>query len=154
RWIDENVPFGGIRIQELVGEFRRVSVAVLVSTLATAGVQALAATIGFLIARVPNPVFFTVLTFVLGLVPAVGAASVVLAVTGLLLLLDHTGPAIFLGLWGVIVVGLVDNLLKPLFIRGGLELHGAVIFFSLIGGLAIFGALGLIAGPLIVAFFL
>jgi predicted PurR-regulated permease PerM len=53
-----------------------------------------------------------------------------------------------------LVVGLIDNVVKPLFIKGGVELHGAVVFFSLIGGLAAFGTIGIIAGPLIVAFFL
>jgi predicted PurR-regulated permease PerM len=51
-------------------------------------------------------------------------------------------------------VGLIDNVIKPLFIKGGIELHGAVVFFSLIGGLAAFGGVGLLAGPLTVAFFL
>jgi predicted PurR-regulated permease PerM len=43
---------------------------------------------------------------------------------------------------------------KPYLIRGDVELHGAVVFFSLLGGLAYFGAVGLLAGPLIVSFFL
>jgi predicted PurR-regulated permease PerM len=62
--------------------------------------------------------------------------------------------AIVLAAWGLIVVGLVDNLVKPLLIRRGLEIHGGVVFFSLIGGLAAFGAVGLLIGPLTVAFFL
>ena len=44
--------------------------------------------------------------------------------------------------------------MKPLLIRRGLEIHGAVVFFSLIGGLAMFGAIGLLLGPLLVALFL
>ena len=52
------------------------------------------------------------------------------------------------------VVGLVDNLVKPLLIKRGLEIHGAIVFFSLIGGLAMFGAIGLLLGPLFVSLFL
>ena len=56
--------------------------------------------------------------------------------------------------WGLLVVGLIDNVVKPLFIKGGVEMHGAVVFFALLGGLAAFGPVGLIAGPLVVAFFI
>ena len=51
-------------------------------------------------------------------------------------------------------MGLTDNVVKPYLIRGGLEMHGAVVFFSLLGGISYFGAVGLIAGPLVVSFFL
>jgi predicted PurR-regulated permease PerM len=52
------------------------------------------------------------------------------------------------------VVGLVDNVVKPLIVKRGLQLHGAIVFFALLGGLAVFGAVGLVIGPLIVALFL
>jgi predicted PurR-regulated permease PerM len=52
------------------------------------------------------------------------------------------------------VVGLTDNLVKPYLIRGGVSIHGAVVFFALLGGLSVFGPIGLLLGPLIVAFFL
>jgi predicted PurR-regulated permease PerM len=48
----------------------------------------------------------------------------------------------------------MDNLIKPLLVRRGLQIHGAVVFFSLLGGLAAFGTVGLLLGPLIVTFFL
>jgi predicted PurR-regulated permease PerM len=51
-------------------------------------------------------------------------------------------------------VGLSDNVVKPYLIRGGVSIHGAVVFFALLGGLAAFGPIGLLLGPLVVAFFL
>ena len=62
-------------------------------------------------------------------------------------------PVIDLLIWGLLLVGTIDNFVKPFFIRGGVELHGAVVFFSLLGGLAAFGPVGIIAGPLVIAFF-
>jgi predicted PurR-regulated permease PerM len=59
-----------------------------------------------------------------------------------------------LAIWGVVVVGLVDNIIKPLLIRAGMEMRSAVVFFALIGGLGAFGPIGLIIGPLVVALFL
>jgi predicted PurR-regulated permease PerM len=152
-WLSDNVPMRRVQLKELLHEFRTVSVAVLKSTLATAGVQALAASVGYLIARVPNAVFFTLVTFFVGLIPAVGAASVSIVLALTLVISGRPLMGLFLALWGIIVVGLVDNVVKPLLIRGGMEMHGAIVFFSLLGGLAAFGGIGLLAGPLIVAFF-
>jgi predicted PurR-regulated permease PerM len=50
-----------------------------------------------------------------------------------------------------LVVGLMDNVLKPLLMKGRIRLHEAVIFFALLGGLAVFGPVGILVGPLIVA---
>lgn len=82
------------------------------------------------------------------------AAVVCLFAALLLLVTGHPYMAGLLAVWGLVVVGLVDNLVKPLLIRRGLEIHGAIVFFSLIGGLATFGAIGLLVGPMSVALFL
>lgn len=154
RWLDGVSPLRPGQTQELFATFKRVSFAVIASAGITAAAQAAAALVGFLIAQVPNPVFFALVTFFLAFIPAIGAAIVSLFAALLLLVTGHPYMALFLALWGVLVVGLVDNLIKPLLIRRGLEIHGAVVFFALIGGIAAFGAIGLLVGPLVVALFL
>ena len=153
-WLEEVLPLRPGQTRALLADFRKVSVAVLVSSVATAAVQALVAFVGYLIAGIPNPFFFTLVTFVVGLVPAVGGGAVTVAAAVILFLTGHPGYALFLAIWGVVAVGLSDNIVKPFLIRGGLQMHGAVVFFSLLGGLAYFGAVGLLAGPLIISFFL
>lgn len=153
-WIEQVSPLEDGQATELMREFRKVSVAVLVSTLATAGLQAVAAFLGYLIARVPHPIFFGTLTFFVAFVPAFGAGGAVLAVALLTLALGHPWAALFLALWGVLVVGMVDNIVKPLLVKRGMNMHGGIVFFALLGGLAAFGSVGLIAGPLVVSFFL
>lgn len=153
-WVASVSPLEHGQTRELLNEFRNVSVAVLVSTVATAGVQAVVALVGYLIARVPQPFFFSLVTFFIAFIPAVGAAGVCLAAAALLLLSGHPFMALFLALWGILVVGLVDNVVKPLLVKRGMHMHGALVFFALLGGLAAFGAVGLVLGPLIVAFFL
>jgi predicted PurR-regulated permease PerM len=153
-FLDEYSPLGGGRTSELLQEFRRVTVAVLQSSVLTALAQSAAALIGYLIAGAPQPLFFAAVTFGLALIPAVGATAVVLLLAALQALTGHAGSAIFLLAWGFLVVGLVDNLVKPLLMRGGIQLHGAVLFFALIGGLAAFGTIGLVLGPLVVALFI
>jgi predicted PurR-regulated permease PerM len=153
-WLDSVSPLRPGQTHELLAMFKQVSYAVVVATVITSAVQAAAALIGYLIARVPNPTFFTMATFFMAFIPAVGAAVVCLVCAGLLVLTGHPYLAIFLAVWGVVVVGLVDNVVRPLLIRRGMEIHGAVMFFALIGGLAAFGALGLVIGPIAISLML
>jgi predicted PurR-regulated permease PerM len=153
-WIDGASPLRRGQTQELLSECKKVSYSVIVSTLLTAGVQTLAALAGYLIAGVPQAMFFTGLTFFFALIPAIGAATVCLAAALVLLVSGHPYMAGFLALWGLVVVGLVDNVVKPFLIKGDVEMHGAVVFFSLIGGIAAFGMIGLLVGPLAVAMLL
>jgi predicted PurR-regulated permease PerM len=62
--------------------------------------------------------------------------------------------AIILAAWGILVVGLSDNVIKPILAKRGMHMHGVIVFFSLLGGLSVFGPIGLLLGPLSVAFFL
>lgn len=153
-WLDSMSPLGRGQTRELLTTFRKVSFAVIVAAAITAAAQAVAALAGFYIARVPSPIFFAVVTFFLAFIPAIGAAVVCLVAALLLLATGHPYMAIFLTAWGIFVVGLVDNLIKPLLVRRGMEIHGAIVFFSLLGGLAAFGGIGLLVGPLVVSFFL
>ncbi|HUK66630.1 MAG TPA: AI-2E family transporter [Anaeromyxobacteraceae bacterium] len=151
-WLNEAIPLKRGQVSELLREFRRVSVTVLLSTLATGGVQSVLAVVGYAIAGVPNLAFFGLVTFVLSLVPALGATVVVLAVGVVKLTTGHAAAGVFLLIWGLGVVSLIDNVVKPMFIRGGVPIHGAIIFFALLGGLAVFGPVGFLVGPLAVSF--
>ena len=153
-WLDGVLPLPHRQTRELLAEFKAVSYAVVVSTVVTATVQTVAALLGFYIARVPYPLFFASLTFFAAFVPAIGAAAVSLVAALILFTTGHPYMALFLALWGLVVVGLVDNLVKPMLIRSGMKMSGALVFFALVGGLATFGTAGLLIGPLVIAFFL
>jgi predicted PurR-regulated permease PerM len=153
-WVDENAPLERGHARQLLGEFRRVSSAVVMSLVVTAAVQAGAALLGYVIASVPHPLFAASVTFIAAFIPGVGAGAACLAVAGIVGLSGHTSAAIFLAVWGLTVVSLVDNVLRAFLIKDGSGIHGAVVFFSLLGGLQAFGILGLILGPLAVALFL
>lgn len=153
-WIATVAPLPASHILEILTDFRTVSVAVLLSSLGTAGVQSVTALVGYLATGVPQPGFFTLVTFVVAFIPAVGATSVVIGLAGLLFFTGHSQPALYLALWGVLVVSTVDHLVKPWILKGRMEIHGGLIFFSLVGGIATFGPVGLVAGPVILSFFL
>lgn len=153
-WLDRASPLLVRQTEELLAEFKKVSYSVLISAVITSAVQAVVALAGYLIARVPHPLFFMAVTFFVAFVPAVGAGAVCVSAALLLYVTGHPYMALFLGIWGVVVVGLVDNVVKPLLIKSDVDLDGGLIFFALLGGLAAFGPVGVLIGPLGVALFL
>ena len=153
-WLVSVSPLAPAQTNQLIAEFKKVSYAVIVATVATAAVQAAVAGIGYLIAGVPHPMFFTALTFFVALIPAIGAAGVCLFAALIEVATGHPYMGLFLALWGIVAVGLIDNIVKPFLIKGDLEMGGAVVFFALIGGIGAFGMAGLLVGPLAVAAFM
>lgn len=140
--------------KELLNEARKTSGFVLRSSFLTALVQGVVATIGFFIVSVPSPLFFGTLALFAAFIPSVGTALVTLPLILLLVLSGEIWQPIFLAVWAMTAIGLVDNVLNPLLIRGGVRLNGVVIFISLIGGMLVFGGIGLIIGPLAITMFL
>jgi len=118
-WLDETLPLPRGQTLELLAEFKKVSFSVIASTVITASVQAVAALVGFFISRVPHPIFFAAVTFFLAFVPALGAASVSLFAAAILYITGHPYLSLLLAVWGVVVVGLVDNVIKPILITRG-----------------------------------
>jgi predicted PurR-regulated permease PerM len=153
RWVDAASPLREGQTHELLAQLKAVSYSLVVATLLTSAIQAGAALIGYLIASVPYAVFFTAITFIFAFIPAIGAATVVQVAAVLLLVNQHPYAALFLSLWGFLVVALVDNVAKPLLMRQGMQMHPAIVFFALLGGLGAFGMIGLLIGPLAVSLF-
>lgn len=151
-WLEARLPLRPGHFRILREDFRQTSISVLVSSLGTAAIQTVVAVVGYLIARAPNLLFLALATFVFALVPAVGGSVMVVGVALLLLATGHVVAGVFLAAWGVAVVSLSDNFARPYLLKGGMELHGGLVFFALIGGLAVFGAVGLVVGPMILTF--
>jgi predicted PurR-regulated permease PerM len=151
-WLERRVPLGPGQFRILANDFRQTSVSVLLASFGTAAIQTAAALVGYLIARAPNVPFLVFATFVLALIPAVGGSLMVISVGLLLLATGHPVAGIFLVAWGAGVVSISDNVARPYLLKGGMELHGGLVFFALLGGLAVFGGIGLIVGPLVLTF--
>ncbi len=151
-WLDGHVPLRPGQLRTLLGEFRRTSVSVLVASLGTAVIQTCTGAVGYLITRAPNPLFLILITFIFALIPALGGAFMVVAVGLLLLATGHALAGLFLVGWGIVVVSIADNVARPYLLRGGMALNGGLLFFALLGGLAAFGGIGLVIGPLALTF--
>lgn len=120
-------------------------------SLLTALIQGALGGLGWGLAGLPSPFLAGAAMAVLSLLPIGGTAFVWLPGAAALALQGRTGSAIFLFAWGVAAVGLVDNFLKPLLIRGGGELNTLVVFLGVFGGLMAFGLLGVFIGPIVLA---
>ena len=151
-WMKEMLPLPAGKTAVLFGYLRTVTTSVVVSTLATSGLQALLALVGYLVAGVPSAIFFALLTFFTSFIPAVGTMLVWLPLAALKIATGHGVAGTFLVAWGVLVVGMADNFVKPMLIRRGVSFPVGLVFFALLGGLAAFGPVGLVAGPLTLAF--
>lgn len=154
KWMTRVSPLTADQMKELLGDFRDVSVAVLVGSVGTALVQTLVALVGYWLAGAPHSLLLSAATFIGAFIPVVGAGTIVVATSVILFFTGHSTAALFLAIWGIGVVSSIDNFVKPYLMRGRMEVNTGVIFFALLGGIATFGPVGLLAGPLVAAFFL
>ncbi|MGH7817152.1 MAG: AI-2E family transporter [Candidatus Binatia bacterium] len=125
--------------------------AVVHGCLLVAMVQGLLAGAAFWLAGVPYSALWGVVTAFAALVPLGGTTLVTVPATLYVFLQGNNVKGIFLAIWCLGVVVAVDNVLKPLFIGSRIQLPTILLFFGILGGLAMFGALGLILGPVIFA---
>jgi predicted PurR-regulated permease PerM len=153
-WLGAVSPLQARQTRELLTEFRKVSNASVVGTVASALGQGVLAAIGFAITRVPHALFFGLLTAVASFVPIIGTAIVWVPAVLLLGVTGHMTSAVVLGAWCVVFVIGGEHIGKPLLLRGQVEMHTGLVFLSLLGGLEVFGLLGIVIGPLVISFFL
>lgn len=131
--------------------FHRVSVAVVVGNLGTALAQALAATLGYFLFGAPVPLIWGAATLFAALIPVVGPALVWLPVSLAVGVTHGWLRGLGLVIYGVAIISTVDNVVRPLLTRRGLQLHPLLVFIAVFGGVISFGAAGLFLGPLVIA---
>jgi predicted PurR-regulated permease PerM len=129
-------------------------VATLVGTVAAAVFQGIAAGVGYALFGVPHPAFFGLLTALASFVPVVGTLVVWVPASVLLALTGHLGAGIGLAAWCVVAVVGAEHVGRPLLLGGQAEMHTGLVFLGLLGGIEMFGLIGVLAGPLVIAFFL
>lgn len=132
---------------EIVKCFSDVSRSAFFGSFLTSLIQGLLGGIGFLIAGLPPLVWGVVMAF-FSMIPLAGTAVIWLPASILLMLTGRTGHGVFLLAWGVVVISASDNFLRPFLMRGRTALSPVLMFFAILGGLASFGLLGVLIGPL------
>jgi len=133
---------------QLLGRVAETIHATVYGTLAVAAVQGSLGGLMFWVLGLPTPLLWGLVMGLLSIVPVLGAFIVWIPAAVLLALDGSWVRALILAVWGGVVVGGIDNILRPMFVGNRLRLHTIPAFISIIGGLLLFGAPGFILGPL------
>jgi predicted PurR-regulated permease PerM len=148
------LPLGYLRERRLFANFAAVSRATIKGTLVVALVQGMLGGLLFAVLGIDAAVLWGALMAVLSLLPAVGSGLVWVPAAGILFATGHTVKALVLLGAGVLLIGLADNLLRPLLIGRDTRMPDYLVLLSSLGGLTVFGVSGLVIGPIIAALFL
>lgn len=146
-FIRHALPLSRSQEDMLLKEVRDVSKSALLGSLLTAVTQGIVGGFGLWLAGFPM-LFWGAMMAVASLIPVVGTALIWVPASIYLYVTGEAGWAIFMMVWGVVAVGSIDNFLRPLFMQGA-TMTTVVVFFSLLGGLQVFGLIGVIYGPII-----
>ncbi|HNV88789.1 MAG TPA: AI-2E family transporter [Methylotenera sp.] len=140
-------PFTQMEMGRLFNQVGDTIHAIVYGTFAIAVVQGCLGGLMFWWLGLPAPLLWGLVMSLLAVVPMMGT-SVIWAPAALFLALEgNLGSALILTLWGMLVIGTIDNLLRPIFVGNRLKLHTILAFMSIVGGLLLFGPAGLILGP-------
>jgi len=153
KWVFGVVPLAPEYSEEIVREAEAVGSAVIKGTLVVAIAQGVVMGLGFFIFGIPDPTFWGALVVLASVIPIVGTWIVVVPAIAYLFFIGQNVFGIGLAVWSIILVNLIYNVLSPQLMHRGANIHPYLILLSVLGGLALFGPIGFLAGPLAIAFF-
>ena len=148
------LPLGDARERALLGKFSAVSLATIKGTLVVGVVQGAIGALLFLALGVPAPIFWGTLMAVFSLLPAVGPGLVWIPAAVIFFGMGQTVKGIIVIAAGVLIIGLVDNVLRPLLVGRDTQMPDYLVLLATLGGLTVFGISGFVIGPVIAALFL
>ncbi len=149
--VTDSLPVDDKQAVSIMERARDVIGASVYGVLAIAVIQGTLGGLAFWVLGVPSALVWGVAMTFLSMIPMLGAflvwvpAAIFLAATG------HYWKAILMVLWGTLVIGMVDNFLRPMLVGSRTKLHELLIFFAVLGGLQVFGVLGIVMGPVVLA---
>ena len=147
----EIVPLEYEQSHDIVLRTRDVIGATIYGVLAISAIQGVLGFLIFFVLGLPSPLLWGVVMFLMSMIPMAGAFVVWAPAALYLLLTGSYLKAILLATWGVLVISSIDNFLSPRLVGRRARLHELLIFFSVLGGLQVFGVLGLVIGPVLAA---
>lgn len=149
----DHLPLHRDEKEALKARFVSITRATIKGTIIIGAIQGIASGVAFWVAGVPNAAFWTVVMIVMSILPLIGAALIWVPAAIILFANGHVTAAILLALFCALIVGSIDNVLRPRLVGQDTKMHDLVILFSTLGGLAVFGPLGFIIGPIMAGLF-
>lgn len=151
RKLEADTPLKSSIKQTLLKRFHEVTYATVYGLVLTAIVQGAFGALGFWLFKVPSPILWGLVMVVLAMIPLVGTALIWLPAALYKIILHDYFNGFGLLIFGILVIGSVDNLIRPKIIGSTGNIHPAIALLGVLGGLEVFGLFGLIIGPLILA---
>ncbi len=151
RGVRSILPFDAEHRDTMMRQSRDLISASVTTSLIIAAIQGILGGLGFAVVKLPTPLFWGVAMAFFSLVPVVGSGLIFVPASLWLGFTGHWGRAILLLVICAGVSTIMDNVLRPLLLGGRTELSALVIFISVVGGVGLFGMLGLVLGPILVA---
>jgi predicted PurR-regulated permease PerM len=145
------LPLSGAEADRLFSRVYETVHATIYGTVLVALVQGALGGLMFWWLGLPAPLLWGVVMALLAIVPVFGAFIIWIPAAIFLAMSGQWGKAMILTGWGAVVIGLVDNLLYPMFVGSKLRMHTVPVFIAIVGGLALFGGSGLVLGPVTLA---
>lgn len=153
-FLREIIPLSQQQREEIISRFSEVITATVLGDLVVALLQGFLGGMAFWVLGLPSPIFWGAVMAFLSIFPVIGAPIVYVPASAIVLLQGSIARGIILLIWGTLVVSQIDNFLRPILISGRAKLHTLILFFSILGGIYVFGFLGIIMGPVVAALFL
>ncbi len=145
------IPLEKAQSEAILERTRSVIGASLYGVLVIAVIQGALGGLAFWALGLPSAIVWAVVMAFLSMIPMAGSFIVWVPAAIYLGLTGHWTKAIMLTVWGGLVIGTVDNFLRPKLVGERVKLHELLIFFSVLGGLQVFGVLGIVLGPVVLA---
>ncbi|HYL85116.1 MAG TPA: AI-2E family transporter [Candidatus Angelobacter sp.] len=145
------LPFDSEHREAMLTQASDLISASVITSLVIAAIQGALGGLGFAIVDLPAPIFWGVAMAFFSLVPVVGSGLIFVPASLWLAFTGHWGRALVLLIICAVVSTVLDNVLRPLLLGGRTELSALVVFISILGGVSLFGMLGLVLGPILVA---
>lgn len=149
--LPEVLPFGTEQSEALLARINQVISASVYGVVTIALLQGLLGGLALWILGVPSPVLWAVVLALVCMIPVAGSFLVWLPAAIYLMATGHLTKGILLIVWGALVISTVDNFLRPKLIKNQTRLHELFVFFSVLGGMSLFGLLGVVVGPVVLA---
>jgi predicted PurR-regulated permease PerM len=149
-WIRETSPLPPEVTSDLVDRIDAMTRGVVIGHISVSLLQAVVAGVGLWVAGIPNVVFWTFVMAVLALLPLIGAFFVWGPAAAYLVIIDQVTAGVFLAVYGVAVIAMVDNYARPLVIDQRAHLNPAIILLGVFGGIYSVGFTGLFVGPIVI----
>ena len=153
-FVKEISPFNKSKEELLTKQFKEITYSIVYGQIIVGFVQGLLAGAGMLLFGIPNALVLSIVAIILGILPILGPALVWIPLTVYLFATGNTGVALGYLLYNIVIVSTVDHFLRVYLVSKMTQLSPVLVLVGMIGGLFLFGALGLLLGPLILAYIL